>query len=157
MSFIDYSVKMRVTQEESKLIQKICFKNGVNWGVGIGGNVRFIEHPYLYIYSNHGLRYGETASHFVESTLPEVIADDFILTEGTMDFEKYNIRKYTHGKSFEIIESTPSNTGFIDSLNKIYEKYQNHSIEVKYDTTINDGVIYKSALVIINPKNGLNL
>ena len=156
MSFIDYDVRIRVTPEESKLIQEICFKNGVTWIDG-AKYVDLIDKPYLYIYTNKGIGYGEIASHFDTSSELEVKATDFILTHGTMDFEKYNIRKYTHGKSFEIIELTPSNTGFIDSLNKIYEKYQNHSIEVKYDTTINDGVIYKSALVIINPKNRLNL
>ncbi len=156
MSFINYDVKIQVTPEESKLIQEICFKNGVTWRDG-SKNVDLIDKPYLYIFDNKVMGFGSNQSYFNTSSELEIKATDFILTEGTMDFEKYNIRKYTHGKSFEIIESTPSNTGFIDSLNKIYEKYQNHSIEVKYDTTINDGVIYKSALVIINPKNGLNL
>lgn len=156
MSFINYDVRIQVTPEESKLIQEICFKNGVTWRGGTK-NVDLIDKPHLYIYTNKVMEFGSNQLYFDTSSELEIKASDFILTHGTMDFEKYNIRKYTHGKSFEIIELTSSNAGFINSLNKIYEKYQNHSIEVKYDTTINDGVIYKSALVIINPKNGLNL
>lgn len=157
MSFINYSVKMRVTPEESEAVQKICFKNGVAWSGFTSNVVRLTEHPYLYIYTNDGIKFGETESHFVNSLLPEFTAEDFILTDGTMDFEKYNTKEYTHGKSFEIIEPTSNNIVFINSLNKIYEKYQNHIIEIQYGTTTNHNIIYKSALVIITPKSGLNI
>ena len=138
MSFINYDVKIQVTPEESKLIQELCFKNGVTWRDGTK-YVDLIDKPYLYIYTNKVMGFGSNQLYFDTSPELEIKASDFILTYGTMDFEKYNVRKCTHGKSFEIVELTPSNTVFIDSLNKIYEKYQNHSIEVKYDTTINDG------------------
>lgn len=156
MSFINYDVKIQVTPEESKLIQEICFKNGVTWRDG-SKNVDLIDKPYLYIFDNKVMGFGSNQSYFNTSPELEIKATDFILTDGTMDFRKHNTKKYTHDKILEIIEPTSSSLFFINSLNKIYEKYQNHSIEVKYDTTINDGVIYKSALLIINPKNGLNL
>lgn len=49
MSFINYDVKIQVTPEESKLIQEICFKNGVTWIDGTK-NVDLTSAPYLYIY-----------------------------------------------------------------------------------------------------------
>ena len=45
---IKRNIKMKVTPEESKQVQEICFANGIGWGSG-GYVILCIQQKYLFI------------------------------------------------------------------------------------------------------------
>ena len=95
-------IKMRVTSDESKQVQEICFANGVFW---ITSDNILQDYKLIYIHDNYLFRF-TTSSLFNASTLEEVDASLFIRTNGTCVEEtpkqelKQNINKE------EIMEKT---------------------------------------------------
>ena len=78
---IKTNIKMRVTPEESKQVQEICFANGVSWNT-MRTQVSYLEQKYLYIFDTY-IIFGETLNFFKEHSGEEVSAELFIRTNGT--------------------------------------------------------------------------
>ena len=76
---IKRNIKMRVTSDESKQVQEICFANGVFW---ITSDNILQDYKLIYIHDNCLFRFA-TSSLFNASILEEVDASLFIRTNGT--------------------------------------------------------------------------
>ena len=48
---IKTNIKMRVTPEQSKKVQKICFENGIDW-TGREKIIKYVDKRYLFILNN---------------------------------------------------------------------------------------------------------
>jgi hypothetical protein len=83
---IKTNIKMRVTPEQSKKVQEICFANGIFWNA-TRAQVSHLEQKYLYIFDPY-ITFGETLNFFKEHSGEEVSAELFIRTQGTCE-EKY--------------------------------------------------------------------
>lgn len=78
---IKRNIKMRVTPDESKQVQEICFANGIFWNA-TRAQVSHLEQKYLYIFDPY-ITFGETLNFFKEHSGEEVSAELFIRTQGT--------------------------------------------------------------------------
>ena len=76
------NIKLRVTPEQSRKVQEICFSKGMIWGT-IGDTVGFIDAPYLYITNGRSLTYGDDYRFFLTGKIEEMDANLFIQTNGT--------------------------------------------------------------------------
>jgi len=75
------NIKMKVTPEQSKQVQEICFELGISWDFG-GNTLRVYEKlHYLYII-NEELDWGVYGPYFEVVEAMEVSAEDFIRTKG---------------------------------------------------------------------------
>ena len=95
---IKTNIKLRVTPEQSKAVQKICFANGIGWQQEL--SLKFLASPYLFIHDNflsstHSTRFYNTQKK------EEVDPDLFIRTNGTCieyteecQFAKYGFEKH---------------------------------------------------------------
>ena len=96
------NIKLRVTPEQSKAVQKICFANGINWSAG-ENEISYTEAEYLFIkpieiwfrdYSDHNKGI-ETKGY------TEVDADLFIRTNGTCEESIDIVDNLSNNKSKE--------------------------------------------------------
>lgn len=80
---IKTGIKIRVTPEQSKKIQEICFENGIGWYSG--KIIKHLDKPYLYIDTHKLITYGTIFQErvFVEAKYEEIPAEFFIKTNGT--------------------------------------------------------------------------
>ncbi len=76
---IKTNIKMRVTPEESKQVQEICFANGIGWS-GKDFTVILLDQEYLMI--RDGITW-DVITRFCELNLEEISAELFIRTNGT--------------------------------------------------------------------------
>lgn len=94
-------IKMRVTPEQSKKVQEICFKNNISWS----GNkeLRHLNSPHLYINDEY-LGYTDISQeeYFKVASYEEVDADLFIRTNGTCT-EEFIYPMWFKNKEFDII------------------------------------------------------
>lgn len=83
---IKQNIKMRVTPEQSKKVQEICFENGVFWNTSVRDNIDN-SGCFLYIESviTHDFNDAECEQFFKEQELEEVDADLFIRTNGSCE------------------------------------------------------------------------
>lgn len=83
------NIKMRVTPEQSKRVQEICFKNNIAWhGVKAFNHLR---QPYIYVYGNTlGYDCKESIRYFRNHENKEIDADLFIRTNGTCEEDTFN-------------------------------------------------------------------
>ena len=72
------NIKLKVTPEQSRKIQEICFSKGIVWGTGT--SVQYTEAPYLYITNGRSLTYGHI---YPIDRREEMDANLFIQTNGT--------------------------------------------------------------------------
>ena len=78
------NIKLRVTPEQSKAVQKICFANNIGWFKN-SKEVCNTDSPYLFIKDN-GLAHCKYRSFYIDATkYTEVDADSFIRTNGTCE------------------------------------------------------------------------
>lgn len=79
------NIKMRVTPEQSKRVQEICFKNGIEWRFNLK-KISHINEPYLAIEPT-ALFYRSTENDYfsISSLFKEIDADLFIRTNGTCE------------------------------------------------------------------------
>ena len=87
---IDENLKMRVTPEESKIVQNLCFSWGCLWAKG-SNIVKDTDKPFLYI--NKGdrrdfLRFGESSDKFDLSPHKEITYKEFCERYGPKVSEK---------------------------------------------------------------------
>ena len=78
------NIKLRVTPEQSKAVQKICFANGIDWDGT--GKFYHLSKPFIYIYEL-SIRCDdkESSGYFRNHKNKEVDADLFIRTNGTCE------------------------------------------------------------------------
>ena len=76
------NIKLRVTPEQSRKIQEICFSKGISWGA-TGDTVSYTDAPYLHITNGRHLTYGLNYRFFLASKIEEMDANLFIQTNGT--------------------------------------------------------------------------
>ena len=75
------NIKLKVTPEQSRKVQEICFSKGIVWGAG--DTVSYINAPYLYITEGRFLTYGHDYHFFLTNRREEMDANLFIQTNGT--------------------------------------------------------------------------
>ncbi len=75
------NIKLRVTPEQSRKVQEICFSKGIAWGAGT--SVQYTEAPYLYIEDGRCLTYGLEYNFYKNNKREEMDANIFIQTNGT--------------------------------------------------------------------------
>ena len=76
------NIKLKVTPEQSRKVQKICFSKGIRWGA-TGCTVNYTTAPYLYITAGRFLTYGHDYHSFLTDRREEMDANLFIQTNGT--------------------------------------------------------------------------
>ena len=83
MSKVKTAIKMRVTPEQSKKVQEICFENGIGWSF-TGNIVINTDEPFLFIDKDY-LIYTDSSQEvcFNKVSYEEVSAELFIKTNGT--------------------------------------------------------------------------
>ena len=81
MSKIKIGIKMRVTPEQSRKVQEICFENSIGWGKSAG--LKHLDKPYLFIDDTISFMYEEEEGDFLNNLNEEVSAELFIRTNGT--------------------------------------------------------------------------
>lgn len=80
---IKTNIKMRVTPEQSKRVQEICFSKNIMWCES-RDTVILTERPFLYIFQDY-ISSCDSESHFKKSIEKEIDADLFIKTNGTCE------------------------------------------------------------------------
>ena len=76
------NIKLKVTPEQSRKVQKICFSKGVFWGT-TRDRVSYTDALYLYITNGRSLTYGHDYYFFTYGKREEMDANLFIQTNGT--------------------------------------------------------------------------
>lgn len=76
------NIKLKVTPEQSRKVQEICFSKGIVW-VTTGDTVRYTDASYLYITNGRSLTYGHDCHSFLTERREEMDANLFIQTNGT--------------------------------------------------------------------------
>ena len=84
---IKTNIKMRVTPEQSKKVQEICFESGINWGFN-DKQIRYIEEPFIFIEKSLAWLGYRQEDCFNDNDLEEINANFFIRTNGTCIEEK---------------------------------------------------------------------
>lgn len=102
---IKRGIKIRVTPEQSKQIQQICFDNGINWWVSKDSKIRSLDKPYLFI-DKEGITYCEIdeEDYFKQEDNTEVTAELFIKTNGTCEVAEYTIGSKIKNKFMKLID-----------------------------------------------------
>ena len=75
-------IKLKVTPEQSRKVQEICFSKGILWGE-TGYTVTYTTAPYLYITGGRTLTYGHDYHFFLTNRREEMDANLFIQTNCT--------------------------------------------------------------------------
>lgn len=81
MSKIKMGIKMRVTPEQSKKVQEICFVNAIAWLKST--EIKHLDKPFIYINLSKYLGYSDDDKYFDEDDNEEVSAELFIKTNGS--------------------------------------------------------------------------
>ena len=76
------NIKLKVTPEQSRKVQEICFSKGILWR-STRDTVSFTDAPYLYITGGRFLTYGHDYHFFLTNRREEMDANLFIQTNGT--------------------------------------------------------------------------
>ena len=76
------NIKLKVTPEQSRKVQEICFSKGMVWE-GVGTSVNYTEAPYLYIKDGRHITYGCEYKFYENHKIEEMDANLFIQTNGT--------------------------------------------------------------------------
>lgn len=100
------NIKMRVTPEQSKKVQEICFENSIYWWSG-RKIVIHVDCPFLFIGKNN-ITQSENESFYIGEKEEEIDADLFIRTNGTCeeisDEGLSKIKAASEGKSTEYLQ-----------------------------------------------------
>ena len=148
MNKIKTSYKIAVTPEQSKEIQKICFKNGINWANG-SDTILHIYSNYLYIdVDNMLIKKGLDYKLFASDNKEKINAEDFIKKYGSCDL----LRNIPENRTICKTVYKQNLNEFNDEMQKIYDNYINHDIDVKYSTHQHSNCTHFSAFVTITPK-----
>lgn len=129
---IKTNIKMRVTPEQSRRVQDICFENGISW-IASGKQIKYLDEPCLVIeddvitYRSNGLE-----SLNISNFTKEIDADLFIKTNGTCeetfeslcnDFINENMKPYQCR-----CVMTPITTQKNDKFKKLKKSFENLTV-----------------------------
>lgn len=123
---IKTNIKMRVTPEQSRKVQEICFSNGIYWAGENKDKVRIYSN-YLYI---RGLITHDTSNNFIyfnDAKEEEIDADLFIKTNGTCE-ETYLAKYTSQPKDLESALKKIENLHI--ALKKKVDKNKNQALEI---------------------------
>lgn len=130
---IKQNIKMRVTPEQSKKVQEICFENGIYWP-GNKNTIQSENQKYLYINDGH-ITFGDTYEYFEKYDAKEIDAALFIRTNGTCeneitlkDDDVARILKASKDQPIEYLRQKIVN--LYDQLNKNRKTVQNQKEEI---------------------------
>ena len=76
------NIKLKVTPEQSRKVQEICFSKGIVWR-STGDRVSYTNAQYLYITNGRSLTYGNNYRFFTTNRRQEMDANLFIQSNGT--------------------------------------------------------------------------
>ena len=76
------NIKLKVTPEQSRKVQEICFSKGIIWGITRDA-ISYTDAPHLYIAGGRALTYGHDYHLFLTDKRKEMDANLFIQTNGT--------------------------------------------------------------------------
>ena len=76
------NIKLKVTPEQSRKVQEICFGKGIVWGT-TRDTVSYTDAKYLYITDGRFLTYGHEYHFFTTNKREEMDANLFIQSNGT--------------------------------------------------------------------------
>ena len=76
------NIKLKVTPEQSRKVQEICFSKGIVWRA-TGNVVSYTDAPYLYITDGRFFTYGHKYVFYKTNKRKEMNANLFIQTNGT--------------------------------------------------------------------------
>ena len=76
------NIKLRVTPDQSRKVQEICFSKVIVWG-STGNVVSYTDAPYLYITDGRFFTYGHEYKFYKTNKREESDAKLFIKTNGT--------------------------------------------------------------------------
>ena len=76
------NIKLKVTPEQSRKVQEICFSKGIVWGINRDA-ISYTDAPHLYIAGGRALTYGHDYHLFLTDRREEMDANLFIQTNGT--------------------------------------------------------------------------
>ena len=93
------NIRLKVTPEQSRKVQEICFSKGIPWGA-TGYTVSFTTAPYLYITGGRIITYGLEYEFYKNNKREEMDANLFIQTNGT------GIRKLLKQKAIKWLITT---------------------------------------------------
>lgn len=120
---IKTNIKMRVTPEQSRRVQEICFENGIEWGTS-GKVLQYYE--FIHISGEYLMRFFN-AFDFNISEPKEIDADFFIKTNGTCQ-ETYLTKYTSQPKDLESALKKIENLHI--ALKKKVAKNKNQALEI---------------------------
>lgn len=122
MSKIKMGIKMRVTPEQSKKVQEICFVNSIAWLKST--EIKHLDKPFIYINLSKYLGYSDDYKYFDEDDNEEVSAELFIKTNGSC------IESETLTESITSEEPQPKTFSEYLKKNNAYESFVENCVEV---------------------------
>jgi hypothetical protein len=122
------NIKMRVTPEQSKKVQEICFENGIYWADENKDKVKVrVCSSFLYIRGLISHNSLNNFTYFKEAEAEEIDADLFIRTNGTCE-ETYLAKYTSQPKDLESALKKIENLHI--ALNKKVDKNKNQALEI---------------------------
>jgi hypothetical protein len=96
---------MRVTPEQSKKVQEICFENKIFWKGDYNKDKINLAGSFLYIEGSitHDMNDTESEHFFREYNIEEIDADLFIRTNGTCEEDKYKMFDTMIQKPYDVV------------------------------------------------------
>lgn len=140
------NIKMRVTPEQSRRVQEICFKNGIEWRFNLK-KISHVSEPYLAIEPT-SLFYRSTENDYfsISSLFKEIDADLFIRTNGTceennssIDYETLRLSHLVLNSKYEELEQKLKKKNEILKKARIKRKNQReqlHKLNLKLQKCI---------------------
>ena len=125
---IKQNIKMRVTSEQSKKVQEICFENGIYWEVD-RNTTRCENKKYLYLNDEY-ITFGDTYEYFEEHDAKEIDAALFIRTNGTCEEAELLLSKMIDFKDKEYIKLEKKVFNLRKQLEKHVVKIGNQKEEI---------------------------
>lgn len=157
------NIKMKVTPEQSRKVQEICFKNNITWN----GLKAFdhIKEPFIYIYDSR-LSYdcGKDNRFFNNHSNEEIDADLFIRTNGTCeeisDEGLSKIKAAFQGKPIEYLQEKVINLH--KQINKDRnvinnQKKELHKLNLKLQKSISLEEHHLKMKTVLNEKHKLEV
>ena len=96
------NVKMHVTPDLSERVQEIVFAHGGGWLDELEAKIKYLTAPYIYLDCNKRLIYGTLISNYKIHDFKEVLAYDFIASQGEQEWLPKYGEKALFGENFDI-------------------------------------------------------
>lgn len=98
------NVKMHVTPDLSQRVQEIVFAHGGGWLEEPEAKIKYLTAPYIYLDCNKQLIYGTLISTYETHDFKEILAYDFITSQGEQEWIPKYGEKALFGQDFDKLE-----------------------------------------------------